>query len=839
MKKYAVKLSLLLLFVLPLLATAALRPTTQPVSAAPDAPNIQITVNVPSSVTPGQIVQATITVTNAGATPATNVEIAGIVPQRTTHVSGGTPDTTVYTGYTYTRFPAIATLAPGASQPLQHSFQIPANAAAGTKYNYEDVLVQATADNMRTYVWKNLNSIMTLEGGAPPPPAFQGTDVQISVNTVNPITAGGDYPITVQLRNTGAVTGTNLLFSFPIPANTTFVSGGTFIANYEFNPGNNFGPHTQTTLTLNPGQSQTFVYTVTVPANPAVGTAYPVQTVYMEHTGGTRLRSVGVNASMLVEAAATVVASYTYNSVQFQTPLHGFGFQNYGNGTRNWQDDLLPADVFSLFGPSVCQTGNTAENCVLTTTAEQWRTNILNGADGGHCEGMAVASIRLFEGRPFKGKTTPQDFGAPPSGNTVDLTLTEEMENYIMYYYASQFASEIQNAHYFNRKKPSEIVQDLITGLNSGSAVGYTIGIYKRNPFPDGGFAEGHAIIATGVEQLTGEPHKYRILVYDNNFPKQRKYIEVDTQAETWRYSTAASPGNDPSAYEGNANTKNLEYAPITIRELAPGTYYRCPFCNPASGQRAPLAETTITISYLGEGEVLIVDPETGYQIGYDFASQTYTDTFATNGITITVQNLRVDPSVSMPPRYTMPYTEGLYEVYIGAREAMSVTNGYLMVEGDGFLMGFDYIDLPDDGSTYRFQISPEGEVIGIDVDASIDEDVVLPAMYLAYDPIDEDEPSVVFQMDGLVLAGGQLAIIRLDRDEKRLYFETTDPYENFFDLQLTMVNPDGTTFERETAVYTPANLDQFYVNYGEWDGGKIPVVLTQRFTSYLPLVVR
>ena len=482
-----------------------------------------------------------------------------------------------------------------------------------------------------------------------------------------------------------------------------------------------------------------------------------------------------------------------------------------------------------------CQTGNTAATCILTTAAEQWRMNTLNGANGGHCEGMAVASIRLFEGRPFNGKTTPQDFGAPPGGTTVDLTLTPEMENYIMYYFASQYAGEVANAHYFNRKKPSEIVFAIRDGLNSGTAVGYTIGIYKPQTF-----AEGHAIIAVGVEQLQAEPHKYRILVYDNNYPKQRKYIEVDTQAETWRYSTAASPGNDPSAYTGTVDSKNLEYAPITIRELQAGTYYNCRFCNPTSGPRVPLAETSITITYMGEGEMLIVDQDNGYQIGYDFFdTQTYTDTFATNGITVTVENVKVDPSASTPPRYTVPYTDGLYEVYIGGREAMSVTNGYLMVEGDGFIMGFDYIDLPDDGSTYRFQISPEGEVIGIDVDADAEEDVVLPAMYLSYDPIETDEPSVLFQMDGLVLAGGELAVIRLDREEKRFYFETTDPYENFFDLQLDMVNSDGTSYEGETAVYTPANLDLFYVSYGEWDGGKIPVVLTQTFTSYLPLVVR
>lgn len=833
MKMHVVKLTFLSLFASLLLISGISRLANPMISSASESPNIQVSVDVPENVTPGQTVEATLTVTNAGATPTTNIEVAGILPQRTTHVSGGTPDTTLWQGYTYIRLPAIENLAPGATQQLTHSFQIPANAQAGARYNYEDVAVEATAGGTRTFVWRTLNKIMTLDGGAPPPPAFQGNDVLVSVNTVNPITTGGDYPINVQMRNTGAVTGTNLLFSFPIPAGTTFVSGGTFIANYEFNPGDNFGPHTQLTTNLNPGQVQTFVYTVTVPANPSVGTAYPIQTIYMEHTGGTRLRFIGVNASMLVEAPATLVAAYQHNDVVFNTAVHGFGFGNYGHGTRNWQDDLLPADMFTLFGPGVCQTG-TGENCVLTAPAEQQRMTILNAASGGHCEGMAVASIWMFEGRSFKGKTTPQDFGAPPGGTAVDLTLNELMENYIMYYFASQFAPEVSNAHWVNRKKPSEIVQDLIAGLNSGSAVGYTIGIYKPETF-----AEGHAIIATGVEQLDGEPHKYRILVYDNNFPKQRKYIEVDTQAETWRYSTAASPGNDPSAYTGTEDSRNLEYAPITIRELAEGQHYTCRFCNAPAGQNRTLSESTVTISYLGQGEMLIVDPETDYQIGYDFFdTETFIDTFTPNGVNITVENLRVDPSMSLPPRYTLPYTDGLYEVYIGARVGMSVTNGFLMVEGEGFVMGFDYIDLPDDGSTYRFQISPQGEVIGIDVDADIDEDVVLPAMYLAYDPVEEGEPSVVFQMDGLVLAGGELAIIRLDREEKRFYFETTDPYENFFDLQLTMINADGTTFEGETTVFTPENLDLFYVSYGEWDGGKIPVVLTTKmFYNYLPIV--
>ncbi|MBU0704772.1 MAG: hypothetical protein KKC18_13000, partial [Chloroflexi bacterium] len=69
-----------------------------------------------------------------------------------------------------------------------------------------------------------------------------------------------------------------------------------------------------------------------------------------------------------------------YGSFGFQPNPDGYSFANYGN-SHYWQDDLGAADLINMFGASkVCASGSTPADCVLTSSAEAWRYNMLDMA---------------------------------------------------------------------------------------------------------------------------------------------------------------------------------------------------------------------------------------------------------------------------------------------------------------------------------------------------------------------------------------------------------------------------------------------------------------------------
>ena len=123
-------------------------------------------------------------------------------------------------------------------------------------------------------------------------------------------------------------------------------------------------------------------------------------------------------------AKANIIAK-----INFNPKVNGFGFQNYTNSKHQWQDDMGAGDMIKLFGSTaVCKTGSTAKDCVLKAAAREWMMQKLEAAGGGHCEGMAVASLRFATNKVFKGKAAAPQF-QPTAKTPFQLLLTPEMEN--------------------------------------------------------------------------------------------------------------------------------------------------------------------------------------------------------------------------------------------------------------------------------------------------------------------------------------------------------------------------------------------------------------------------
>ena len=237
----------------------------------------------------------------------------------------------------------------------------------------------------------------------------------------------------------------------------------------------------------------------------------------------------------------------------FRATANGFGFENYGGDFP--EGNFTAADAAGFWGDAaICATGS-GESCVPKPSAQAWIDAANAAGDGGHCAGFTVAAFRLFDGAldpaPLGAASTPQLERSVPVMRRLALDFT------------MQFLSEIYAATV--EGTPLEIVQKL--QKEKGPV---DIGIYA----PDG--AGGHSVVGYGLEDLGNS--QYKILVYDNNWPGRENAIEVDGTKNTWIYSlSATNPKEDSGAWEGDAQTKTLNYVPRAAY-LPKGTGYGLPF---------------------------------------------------------------------------------------------------------------------------------------------------------------------------------------------------------------------------------------------------------------------
>jgi hypothetical protein len=196
----------------------------------------------------------------------------------------------------------------------------------------------------------------------------------------------------------------------------------------------------------------------------------------------------------------------------------------------------------------------------------------------GHCIGFTVTSYRFFDG-DFR----PSTFTAA-ADKPYDITQEADIMRTIavngsLYWVESVWSGEVSGT-------PREIIDALL-------ALGEPVDLSIFLP----GLVGGHSLLAYGVEQV--EPQTYHILVYDNNIPGEEAYVEVDDEANTWRYAQGAvNPDQAPTVYEGDATTQTLRFIPLSAYETA-----TCPFC-PAEAEET--GEAITLLSFLGQGEVLV-----------------------------------------------------------------------------------------------------------------------------------------------------------------------------------------------------------------------------------------
>jgi hypothetical protein len=509
--------------------------------------------------------------------------------------------------------------------------------------------------------------------------------------------------------------------------------------------------------------------------------------------------------------------------LDFAPEIHGFGFQNYGNQNRFWQDDITTDDMIRLFGArSVCKAGGTtAQNCILRESAAEWMRTYLEIMDNGHCDGMATVSLRFWEKKEFKRRTKPGTF-QKNAETTNALGFAPSVENYIAYYFFTQLTDQIHDIRDANgNKPPTEMVKMLVDAMNTGKEV-YTLDFYKP------GFKMGHAVTPIAVEDTGSD---YQIHVYDNNFPNETRRFNINKSGkQVWRYESSANPKMALNEYTGDMTTKTFRLTPNSAREQPGNRTFKAAFMPnsrfagaqhanlPRAGNNLPGRPSTVDLSadeteyiefaYLGPGEVLIVAPD-GKRVGFDSQQNRIVNEIA--GAKIAPILVEADEDVS--PIYRLRHVTGgkPYTIKISGRTLDDEADGDLLVSAPNFAVGFDEI-LLDEGENLTVTVAPDGEELSFTASA----DGETPEIFFAFDT---DDASYKVEITGARLTAGKTLTARFDPETGKLVWRDNDGDEDRYDIDLRRTNADGSVNNYETDDIETGAPDNYEMDFGKWDG--------------------
>jgi len=499
-------------------------------------------------------------------------------------------------------------------------------------------------------------------------------------------------------------------------------------------------------------------------------------------------------------AGAVNTSGVYVSDLGFRPDANGFGFPNYGG---QGETNLTPNDLRRMFGDQACASID-GDQCILTPPGNQWLEQISKAMNGGHCEGMAVLS-NLF----YIGKTNPADFGAA-SVPELQIAGNESLQREIAYWWATQATQPARSG--IVAQTPSGVVNTLLTSLAAGSEGGdqFAVGIYKRDR------TGGHAITPYAIEDR-GEG-VYWIMVYDNNYPGAARAIEVNTKTDTWSYSGSTNPAEPADTYEGDAETKTLELAPITPRL----GQQDCPFCDTpttsyAGGARmAPMLQAANPqyneIWLEGAADLLISDAE-GHSIGFKdgkFINDMPGARSNGNKFGVDVWDTNAEPVYYIPTNID-------FSINIdGSRLTEPVTSTVTMI-GPGYALEVSDIVLAP-GKADTLDVSPDGSLLSYRTESS-----ETPFMLVAIETAASD---YLFGVYGEEMAPGEALNLSLDTKKGWLSIDSIDnTAPGSYSLEVAKYDDKGEqVFGAEGIALDPD--DVIYIDYLKWPGNGQPMSL-------------
>jgi hypothetical protein len=277
----------------------------------------------------------------------------------------------------------------------------------------------------------------------------------------------------------------------------------------------------------------------------------------------------------------------------FRPDINGFSFQNYGDDPSIV--DLTHVEMQRMFGDKVCASKADGK-CVLTYPAKRWMDEAIKAMGYGHCEGIAVLSDLIYYSQ-----VSPGRFGG---NNTIELSLQNEpLQREIGYWWVTQVTNPGGSNKVY--ESPNSVLDVLVKAFGDGqnATEWWVMGIYQ----PDG--TGGHAITPFAVEDMGNGTS--RIQVYDNNWPKESRFVEVNRSSNSWRYVASINPNEPAEVYVGNASTQGLEIVSVSSRL----GLQECDFCSEDNGSslnnsKGALKGKNIQIWQDGKASTFVTDEQ-------------------------------------------------------------------------------------------------------------------------------------------------------------------------------------------------------------------------------------
>lgn len=227
-----------------------------------------------------------------------------------------------------------------------------------------------------------------------------------------------------------------------------------------------------------------------------------------------------------------------------------FPFENFADNARG--QGLTSDLVGRMFGPElVCKNGGFP--CVLTEVGTTWAASVNQTLEAGRSEGFSVLAL-LF----FKGQLDPNDFGATTVAR-LSLDGNAKLQAELAYWAATQAVPGALDDDV--RFAAKDVMPFLATALAPGNPEAYRLAIAIKD---DNGFERGHALVPIGYYRGDRDG-LYHLRVYDNNFARQERLLDIDTVANRWEYTVPV--GDGALTYEGTTENGNLLYfSPVMQR---------------------------------------------------------------------------------------------------------------------------------------------------------------------------------------------------------------------------------------------------------------------------------
>jgi hypothetical protein len=493
----------------------------------------------------------------------------------------------------------------------------------------------------------------------------------------------------------------------------------------------------------------------------------------------------------------------------FRPAANGFSFANYGQASDI--KNLTLTEMRSIYGDKVCASLTNGQ-CILTPAAKQWVTQQNQNMDGGHCFGLSVASLLLYQN-----KIAPTDFGG---SNTIGLVLdgNDKLQRRIAESYVFQTFDPVRSGAIAGT--PNYLLDKLIAVLRAGKDAPetYTLGIMK----PDR--SGGHAVTPYAVEDRGNGI--FAVMIYDNNYPRVERAILFDRKANTWNYTTTTNPNEPTSEYQDTASTKSMFLFPTM-----PGLKQQnCTFCKDAaaSAHGKSLAAPAVEYNevYLDgdpsiHAHILIID-QSGRRYGYLPSGD-----FVTENPDVQSEVVFGDLADDSPePTYLLPANQEFTLTIDGTPLQEPDFTDVVMI-GPGYDLGVIDIGL-DPGQQDTLKLAADGQQMSY-----ITESSESPSLILGFEQAGVSA-DYEFEFKGVDVEGGGTINIALDLQNGYITIDTDGTQvPGQYALSMTRIDDDGEQmFTHDDIELDPA--DTLYVYFAEWtgNGGTLDVGIDQGSTG-------